>query len=355
MQPAPVAMRVLVLTADYPPGVWSGIGNAVERQAVALAALGAEVDVLVARGDIRPAVDGNPRVHRLDTNRFPVDAKRFDWIHLHSLALSELAWQLHRRFRVPVAYTAHSIPALELPDGPCARFWHQAQSCVLTFSKRAVFLSAHDMRAASSLIPPWARASVIPDGVAPPVAELPAYEPDGPIVFAGRLARSKGIELLAEIIALTLERRPATFLLAGGHSDDAGRTALGKILARHPQACRYLGWLGPDQLDALYARAALVLVPSLYEPFGLVALEAMRMGAPVLAADTGGLSETVRPGSGGVLIASRDPREWARRIDELLSNVALRRSLSSGGPAYVARHFPIQETAARLLREVYAN
>ncbi len=171
------------------------------------------------------------------------------------------------------------------------------------------------------------------------------------MVFAGRFARTKGIDLLAMIVRRLAGRY--RFVLAGGHGDAHGHRITAALAADCGEACRVVGWLDREALDRLFAGAGLVLIPSEYEPFGLVALEAMRAGAPVLAAGVGGLVDAVGPESGGRLVYSRDPRVWCAAIDEILGTPALRRELRRRGPAYVAlRHDPVR-LARRLVDDVY--
>ena len=87
----------------------------------------------------------------------------------------------------------------------------------------------------------------------------------------------------------------------------------------------FVGWAGDDVLHSLYRIADLCLVPSLYEPFGLVALEAMASGCPCIVAATGGLREVVPGGRRvGLRFRARDPRSLARMAEQLLSDDALR-------------------------------
>ncbi len=360
------APRLLVLTADYPPDPWSGIGVAVERQARSLAELGAEVHVLVAAGPERPAPrassTGRLSVSPLSSRRFPVDPRAFDVVHVHSLALADLALELRRRTALPLVYTAHSLVAEELrwggAEASVARSWATVQERLLAASDRVVFLSAAERAAAVRLLPGLAeRSVVVPNGLPPsdPVSSTvtcPAPA-GGPVVFAGRFARSKGIELLGDVVAAVLAREPARFVLAGGHGDATGERVVRDLLRRHPAACAAPGWLSRDRMEALLAGAALVLVPSLYEPFGLVALEAMRAGAPVLAADVGGLRDVVTRGSGGRLVGSRDPERWATEIHEILASAETRALLRERGPRHVREHFDSSRIAGRLLGEVY--
>jgi 1,4-alpha-glucan branching enzyme len=373
-------MRVLLLTADYPPHTWSGIGAAVEHQAQALASLGIETHVATLHADAvhgsTPRADGcggslpgptpgglgigtsrsaAPIVHDVTAGPWPVDPRAFAWVHLHSLALAELALEICHRHNLPLAYTAHSVLRRELPDSPRARFWATVQDHLFDASDRVIFVGDADHEAAVARRPRLARrAIVVPNGVAPPPPGA-AREPGsgGPIVFAGRLTASKGVHLLDGIFERIRASIPASFVIAGGHGDASGSTGMERLLARHGGACRAAGWLDRPRLDRLFAAASLVLIPSTYEPFGLTALEAMRLGAPVLAADVGGLREIVRPGSGGELVPSHDALQWAAQAVALLRDTDRHRRLSADGPAYVAARFDRNTLAARLARTVY--
>jgi len=349
-------MRVMVLTADYPPRVWSGIGVAVERQARALAELGVEVTVLVAGRGRRPAREAEgPRVLPLSGARFPVDPGSFDVVHLHSLALAELAFELNRRFRLPLVYTAHGLIHREAGPSPTTDFWSAVQRRVMALSRRVVFLSPAEREAALGLDPRLAaRATVIPNGLPGPRPRRGPAPAGGPLVFAGRFAGSKGLAVLAAAAPRILERYPGRLVLAGGHGDAAGRRAVRRLRQVCGQRCQVAGWLGPRALDELLAGASLVLVPSVYEPFGQIALEAMAAGAPVLAAAVGGLVEVVGPGSGGRLVAGHEPDAWAAAALEVLGDPAEHGRLRRRGPRYVAARFPIGAVARRLAEEAYA-
>ncbi len=348
---------MLVLTADYPPATWSGIGGAVESQACALAGLGVDVTVLVggAFSDAESAA-GVPglTVRSLSAEYCPVDTGTFDLVHLHSLALSEFALELCRRTGLPLVYTAHSLLHLELEDGAATRFWLGVQDCVLAASDHVIFLSAAERWAALDRMPELAgRSSVLPNSVPPLPRVPPQSHVNGPVVFAGRFTRNKGIDLLAEIVPLMLAARSCHFVLAGGHGDSEGERIVRTLAERFPNNCLVAGWLPRQALDQLFAHAALVLVLSLYEPFGMVALEAMRLGAPVLAAATGGLMETVADGSGGRLEYSRDPRQWSVAALEIISDPRLTEELSARGPRYVASRFDAASITRTLVGEVY--
>ena len=144
-------MKVMLLTADYPPGLWSGIGAAVEVQAEALAAVGAEVHIILPRRVVWNARESGPYLHSLDGSQFPVNPRRFDWLHLHSLSLAELALEMGMRFGIPLAYTAHSLIARELAEGPESR---RDQPACLPSGRVRMLAGRRDARTASGVALP---------------------------------------------------------------------------------------------------------------------------------------------------------------------------------------------------------
>jgi glycosyltransferase involved in cell wall biosynthesis len=253
-------------------------------------------------------------------------------------------------------YTAHSIIQRELVDGPARRFWSRVQLAVMSASDIVIFLSESERECALELAPDLQsspRLHVIGNGItSSPTA---VRKPGGPVVFAGRFTRNKGLPLLLDVLPRIAAGRDLRFVLAGGHGDDSCSLELARLRAALGGACEMPGWLSRVRLRALFTEASLVLVPSRYEPFGMVALEAMAAGAPVLAARAGGLAEIVRPGSGGELAESRDPEEWRARAAAILSDEARWSALHERGPRFVAENFDIRRVARRLLGEVYGG
>jgi len=99
----------------------------------------------------------------------------------------------------------------------------------------------------------------------------------------------------------------------------------------------FLGWIGDDVLHSLYRIADVCLVPSIYEPFGLVALEAMASGCPCIVADTGGLREVVPHMEAGLRFRARDPEALGEMVERLLTDTELRDRLVAEGSEHVLR------------------
>lgn len=369
-------MRVLLLTADYPPSVWSGIGFAVERQAQALASIGVCVTVLVDpahNASDRPAVccgEDNVSVYVLERHRFPVDPAEFDLVHLHSLSLSELALELCGRYRLPLVYTAHSLICRELALLPRTALWRTVQKHVMRASEHVVFLNRAEWSDAVEMgLVESERSCVIPNGimvsghrqfnnddVVEQVRQL-GIEPEvdeDVLLFAGRFTQRKGIHLIAQMMSTILANERCRFVLAGGHGDDEGLQIVDAIQQEHSiPRCIVLEWVPRQKIDALLQYASVTIVPSLYEPFGLIALESMVAGTPVLASAVGGLAEIITPNSGGVLLDTHDPHVWSQSALNLLAAPSELAELAAKGPPYVAAHFDARQLALQLCEQAY--
>src|SRR6185295_975350 len=147
----------------------------------------------------------------------------------------------------------------------------------------------------------------------------------------------KGFQLALEALPGLIERvGNVRFIVAGsGTAEPELReqaTALG--LDDHGT---FVGWIGDDVLHSLYRIADLTVVPSIYEPFGLVSLEAMASGCPCIVADTGGLREVVPNERVGLRFQAKDPRSLGRMVERVLTDDALRARLVAEASEHVLR------------------
>jgi D-inositol-3-phosphate glycosyltransferase len=179
---------------------------------------------------------------------------------------------------------------------------------------------------------------------------LPADEPL--VLYVGRIEPLKGIDILLRAAAETDGR--FHLLVVGGDSKDARRKAELERLAQEmgiTERVFFQDAVSHEQLPMYYNAADICVVPSYYESFGLVALEAMACGVPVVASRVGGLLETVRDGETGYLVPWRCPEPFAERLEMLLANEPLRRSLGRMARTAVER-FRWSEVATRV-EDVY--
>jgi glycosyltransferase involved in cell wall biosynthesis len=196
------------------------------------------------------------------------------------------------------------------------------------------------------------RVSVVPCGV-DPVRFHPGADPAGApaprrtrrhrLLACGRLVPRKGYDLA--IRALT--RIPDTELLVAGgpppaQLDGAPEARRLRALAEEHgvgDRVRLLGAVDPERMPALMRSADLVLCTPVYEPFGIVPLEAMACAVPVVATDVGGHRDSVADGRTGRLVTPGDPDAVARAVRDLLGSARLRRRCGSAGRARVLARF----------------
>jgi D-inositol-3-phosphate glycosyltransferase len=186
------------------------------------------------------------------------------------------------------------------------------------------------------------------------------------LLGVGRMEPLKGLDVLIQAAHMLVAQQPAggepiQVLLVGGESEGnvgawnseqrrlgALRSALGM-----EQAVRFCGAQSHEYLPDYYAAADVVVVPSLYESFGLVALEAMACGAAVVASDVGGLSLTVEHGRSGVLVPPRQPGALARAIGPILTNAAWQAALGRGAREQALAYG--WDNVARRIRTLYTR
>jgi D-inositol-3-phosphate glycosyltransferase len=160
------------------------------------------------------------------------------------------------------------------------------------------------------------------------------------ILFVGRIEPLKGIDTLLRAMALICQRRPDLLSnicvsIIGGDPSQSGQMENGEMARL--QALRnelgigelvtFLGAKDQDTLQYYYSAAEMVVMPSHYESFGMVALEAMACGTPVIASEVGGLAFVVRNGATGFHVPDRDPAALADKIELLLADEVLRMRL----------------------------
>ena len=154
------------------------------------------------------------------------------------------------------------------------------------------------------------------------------------VLFVGRIDPIKGIDTLIDTMPLVQEPE-LHYVLIGGDLDADGQP-IGPLAAVQQRVaelgmsrrCRYLGSQPQDMLPLYYSAADVVAVPSRYESFGLVAVEAMATGTPVIASSVGGLTFTVEDGKNGLLVPYGNARALAKAIDRLLEDDDFREAMS---------------------------
>jgi glycogen(starch) synthase len=367
-------MRVMVLSWEYPPVVVGGLGRHVHALCEAMAAAGHEVTVVSRH---QPGAAYDEVVHGVRVVRVPEDPPLFDFeqsllswtmafnhaltraalavadqtdpevVHAHDWLVAHAATTLKHHLGVPLVATVHATEAGRhqgwLP-GALNRSIHTVEWWLTYEARRVVTCSEYMRWEVTRLfdLPPD-KVTPIPNGVDPAPVDhdaataIRAEYGDGPLLlFAGRLVYEKGLHDVLRAMPRLRRRHPGLRLLVAGEGPQGDDL---RAQAKALRLGRSVGWLGfvePGRLAALTAAADCALVPSIYEPFGMVALEAAAAGTPLVVADTGGLREFVRHGATGLRFTSGDVAELADAVSLVLRDEVLARRLVRGGSMALA-------------------
>lgn len=289
----------------------------------------------------------------------------YDLIHSHYWLSGLVAEKLQNHWPIPIVHMYHTlghmknlIAQTESERAPQARL--DGESHVLAIADRIIAATPAEQQ---QLIDYYhadpTKLSVIPPGVDPerfhPIDAKAAKRKvgipcgDANILFVGRIEPLKGVDTLLRAMSILQERHPEAIkgtclAIVGGDpwnedrdSEMARLQQLRTDLKIH-DLVTFLGARDQDTLPYYYAGAEMVIMPSHYESFGMVALEAMAMGTPVIASEVGGLAHLVQHGVNGFHVPSRDPEALAARILELLTNDELRTRLGQQARAYTRRY-----------------
>jgi glycosyltransferase involved in cell wall biosynthesis len=375
-------MRVLHVTRDFPPQHRGGISTVVGGLVHASLRAGISPAV-ISFDDWRPRASAGASARRPRatsdagmplfrvTSSADVDAARAfaasfrpAVLHAHHGMLWEFTATLRATLSVPVVKTIHVVQReLARHRGSSERTLSAAgQDAALAAADRIVVPSHAAARALLADAPGLHdRVRAVSHGIDDSPAARAAAADDaaralGPVSYAGRFADVKGTADFLAAVPHVLERMPDTsFVIAGGIPGNtkaegrwrrqwAGRAASARV--------RLAGWLSPPELGRLYAAASVLAVPSHVETFGLVALEGMLHGAPIVAADIPALRELIADGQTGLLYRRGDPLALADAIVALLGDAGRARRLGREAAA-MARRERLWEHALPALRRVY--
>ena len=277
----------------------------------------------------------------------------FDLVHGHDWLVAAACDHLARRFGSPLVTTIHATEYGRHQgwvDKHPQSYIHGVERWITNRSDRVIACSSYMREQIADIFDvPERRVAVIPNGIDPgdlPVGERGELErlraefaaPEEKLVLLiGRLVYEKGFQIALEAMPELIERVPGTrFLVAGSgtHEEELRKQAAELGLMEHGT---FLGWIGDDVLHLLYRIADVCVVPSIYEPFGLVALEAMASGCPCIVADTGGLREVVPHGEVGLRFRSRDPEALGKMMEQVLTDSVMTERLVAEATEHVLR------------------
>jgi glycogen synthase len=377
-------MRILHLSWEYPPQVFGGLGRHVHGLALAQAEAGHHVTVLTGAVGGAPGHDDVCGVHVVrvpdDPPAIPrddllasvlasghawaraglreADAVKPDVLHAHDWMTCHAATALKQALRLPLVATLHATEAGRhqgwLPTA-LSRAVHTTEWW-LTYEARRVLTCSAAMRAEATRLfdlPPD-KVDVVPNAVdaqawtSPPARAATARRSylersgrtpsAGPlVVYAGRLEWEKGVHTLVDAVPRLRRRFGGMRLVLAGRGTHEQQLRDQVRRLRQGTVVTFAGHLEAPDLAALMAAADVAVVPSLYEPFGMVALEVAAARTPLVVAATGGLLEIVEPGVTGLTFQPGDVAGLADAVATMLTDQVLARRTVRAAHQRVAR------------------
>jgi glycogen synthase len=374
-------MKVCFVTREYPPHVYGGAGVHVKNLARELArVMDVEVrcfgDQDLAEGRLR--VKGYAAWDRMDQGtekkfngtlatlstdlaivRDPIDA---DLVHAHTWYAALAGFMAKALYDVPLVATVHSLePLRPWKEEQLGRAYHLSawvERAALEAADRVVAVSAQSKGEILDHfdIPPE-RVAVIHNGIdlttwkpsrATAARELLGVTGDY-ILFVGRVSRQKGLLHLLDAMKQVDPGVSLVCCTSAADTPEVEREIAAKV--KETPRCLWINtWLREEQYVELYSNCAVFACPSVYEPFGIINLEAMACERPVVASAVGGIPEVVVPGRTGLLVPPADPGALAEALNRVLRDRALARRMGLAGRARVEEHFSWATIAAQTRR-----
>jgi len=385
-------MRVLMLSWEYPPQSVGGLAQHVYDLTAALAAAGEEIHlVTVGNAETREREDRDG-VHIYRLQPYNLSAPDFltwvlqlnlrmveyivplvnslggvDLIHTHDWLVAYAGRVIKHAYRVPLVTTIHATEygRNQGLHSDLQRYISDVEWWLTYEAWRVIVCSSYMEKELQRVFQlPTDKIRVVPNGV-----DLNRYQrrdeqrfsrdfyasPDEKIVFfVGRLVQEKGAHLLLDAVPKVLRYYPKIkFVIAGkGPALDYLKNRAQDLGVF--ERIYFTGYIDDATRDFLYQEADLAVFPSLYEPFGMVVLEAMAARTPVVVADVGGLGEIVQHGVNGLKCYPGNPDSLADNILKLLYEPDLAGRLAERAYNDLRRFYTWEEIAYKT-REVYAE
>lgn len=370
-------MKILMLTWEYPPRIVGGIARVVNDLSKRLIKDGHDVYVVTYREGSTPYYENDKGVHvyRVDNyminpnnfidwimqlnfnmvakvNELIAKGEKFDVIHAHDWLVAYVAKTLKNSYDLPLVSTIHATEA-----GRNGGIHNEVQRYIndtewmLTYESSEVIVNSkfmkNDLQRLFGL--PYEKINVVANGINSTAysgvekdydfRRQYAADNEKIILFMGRLVYEKGVQHLISAMPKILENyHDAKLVIAGkgGMLDELKAQVEAMGLG---QKVYFTGYLNAKQVSKMYKCADISVFPSTYEPFGIVALEAMLAGVPTVVSDVGGLNEIVEHGVDGMKSYAGNPNSLADSILELLFNPQLCESISKKAKTKVKNEY----------------
>lgn len=363
-------MKVTLLTNEYPPHIYGGAGVHVDYLSRYLAqivevevrAFGEQsqesphLNVLGFRGWEKLLENKLPFAKVLDAlsvnlafNSVPLDT---NLVHCHTWYTFFAGFLAKHLFSVPLVVTMHSLEPLrpwkeeQLQTGYALSSWIEKNT--VEAADAVIAVSAEMKQDILKFYPiPEEKVTIIHNGI-----DLEEYRPvsdkdylkeqgieEPYLLFVGRISRQKGIIQLIDAFKSLPGDRLHLVLCASAPDTPELEQELKEKMGGHPRI-KWLNQMVPKKaVIQLYSHAEVFVCPSVYEPFGIINLEAMACKSPVVATRVGGIKEVVADGETGILVSPNNPHELAEAIQHVTDAPELIRRFKENGRRRVEEHF----------------
>lgn len=295
-----------------------------------------------------------------------LEGLRYDLIHSHYWLSGVVAHELRKFWHIPIVHMAHTLAIMknriaQRPEEREPNLRLETESEILNWADRIVAATVAEQTQLELLL----QADRRKIAVVPPGVDLEAFHPvpmktaktaigvpphDTNLLFVGRIEPLKGLDTLFRAMKLIRDRgaMPPNLCLSIIGGDPSHNAAQDNAEMERLKALRqelglddlvaFLGKRDQDALVGYYASAQAVIMPSHYESFGMVALEAMACGTPVIASEVGGLAFLVRDGETGFHVPDRDPEALAEKLQLIINDPELRAKLGQRAAEYAQQY-----------------
>jgi glycosyltransferase involved in cell wall biosynthesis len=370
-------MKILVLTWEFPPRIVGGIARHVAELYPELVKLGHQIHLITVQFGQAPhyeVVDG-VHVHRVSVGesdnffhwvanmnesmgrhggKLIQEEGQFEIIHAHDWLVGDAAIALKLCFKVPLVATIHATEFGRyngIHTG-AQRYVSEKEKRLSYDAWRTIVCTDYMRREVErSLDTPWNKIDVVYNGIR---AEKKQTHPDFDywgfrrrfaadeekiVYYVGRMSHEKGVAVLIEaapMVIRAMDNQVKFVFIGGGNTDHLKQQAWNLGIW---QKCYFTGFMPDEDLDKFQTIANCAVFPSLYEPFGIVALESFAAKVPVVVSDTGGLPEVVRHLRTGIVTQTSYADSLAWGILEVLQNPSYAQWLVTNAYKDLAQRF----------------
>ncbi|NMG23012.1 glycosyltransferase family 4 protein [Brasilonema bromeliae] len=370
-------MKILVLSWEFPPRIVGGIARHVGELYPELVKLGHEIHLITPEFGQAPMyeiVEG-VKVHRVPVasgndffhwvvnlnqsfghhgGKLMLEEGPFDIIHAHDWLVGDAAIALKHSFKVPLIATIHATEYGRYNGVHTdIQRYINAKEELFAFNAWRIIVCTDYMRreVERALHSPWNKIDVIYNGIRPEKKQhhqdfhaldfRRQFAEDGEkiVYYVGRMTYEKGVPLLLSAAPKVLSQMGGYVkfvIIGGGNTDHLKKQARDMGIWNK---CYFTGFISDEYLDKFQTIADCAVFPSLYEPFGIVALESFASRVPVVVSDTGGFPEVVQHTKTGVVTYKNNPDSLAWGILEVLKNPGYRQWLVDNAYEDLERRF----------------